>query len=77
LRHLEIDSALATEWGEVPAKPSLDSMLGPGALPRLVEQVREHEHETIDLARRLFAAWLGGVVRLGQAPLASAPQNAL
>ncbi len=63
--HLEIDSALAAHWGEVPAyAQSLESTLGEGALPRLVEQIRQHEHESTGLARRLFAAWLEHVVGL-------------
>ena len=63
--HLEVDSALATEWGEVPAyAQSLEGVLGAGALPRLVEQVRDREREMTALARGLFAAWLEHVVGL-------------
>jgi GMP synthase (glutamine-hydrolysing) len=63
--HLEVDAALATEWGGVPAyAQSLRELLGEHALPKLIEQVRRHEAETTGLARRLFAAWLEHVVRL-------------
>jgi GMP synthase (glutamine-hydrolysing) len=63
--HLEVDAPLATEWGEVPAYArSLEQLLGPGALPRLIEQVRGHEAQTTQQARRMFAAWLEHVVGL-------------
>ena len=63
--HLEIDSALTTEWGQVPAyADSLEGVLGAGALPRLVEEVRGREREMTALARSLFAAWLQHVVGL-------------
>ena len=69
--HLEIDSALAERWGEVPEyAASLRNMLGPEALPWLVGRVRGRERETTGLARRLFAAWLEHVV--GLAPPRSA-----
>jgi GMP synthase (glutamine-hydrolysing) len=63
--HLEVDAALASEWGAVPAyAQSLRELLGDEGLPRLVEQVRDHEAETIPLARRLIGAWLEHVVGL-------------
>jgi GMP synthase (glutamine-hydrolysing) len=63
--HLEVDAALATSWGEVPAYVrSLRAMLGDDALPRLVEEVRRHEARATALARRLFARWLEHVVGL-------------
>jgi GMP synthase (glutamine-hydrolysing) len=63
--HLEIDSALTTEWGQVPAyADSLEGVLGAGALPRLVEEVRGREREMTALARSLLAAWLQHVVGL-------------
>jgi GMP synthase-like glutamine amidotransferase len=63
--HLEVDGALAAAWGDVPAyEQSLRDLLGDGALPRLVAEVRRHEDETTGLARRLFAAWLERVVGL-------------
>jgi GMP synthase-like glutamine amidotransferase len=63
--HLEVDAALASEWGDVPAyAQSLRELLGDDGLPALLEQVRRHEAETTALARRLFAAWLEHVVGL-------------
>ena len=64
--HIEVDVALATEWGEVPAYArSLESIMGAGALPRLVDEVAAHEREMTTLARSLFGAWLDRVVGLG------------
>jgi GMP synthase (glutamine-hydrolysing) len=61
--HIEIGTALATEWGEVPAyAASLEAIKGPGALPRMLDEIASHEHEMTTLARRLFAAWLEHVV---------------
>jgi GMP synthase (glutamine-hydrolysing) len=61
--HLEVGVGLATEWGEVPAyAESLEAILGPGALPRLIGEVAEREREMTGLARRLFGAWLDHVV---------------
>jgi GMP synthase (glutamine-hydrolysing) len=68
--HLEVDAALATIWGDVPAYAhSLEQLLGPGALPRLIDQVREHQEQTTRQARQMFAAWLAHVV--GLAPVAT------
>jgi len=69
--HLEVDAALATAWGDVPAYArSLEQLLGPGALPRLIDEVRERQAETVSHARRMFAAWLEHVV--GLEPVAAA-----
>ena len=66
--HIEIDAALATEWGDVPAyAQSLTKLLGPRALPTLVEQVRRSEAASTWLARRLFGRWLERVVGLSTA----------
>jgi len=63
--HLEVDSALATEWGAVPAyADSLRRILGPDALPALISDVRSHEVDAIRLAHALFSAWLEHVVGL-------------
>jgi GMP synthase-like glutamine amidotransferase len=63
--HLEVDAALATEWGDVPAyAESLGELLGDGALPWLVEEVRAREVESTALARGMFARWLEHVVGL-------------
>ena len=74
--HLEVDGELATSWGEVPAYArSLEQLLGPGALPRLVEDVRRHEPQTTPQARGMFAAWLQHVVGLPPRS-ADAPRHA-
>jgi GMP synthase-like glutamine amidotransferase len=63
--HLEVDADLASSWGEVPAyAQSLERLLGPGALPRLIEDVRGQEAQTTAQARSMFAAWLEHVVGL-------------
>jgi GMP synthase (glutamine-hydrolysing) len=68
--HIEVSAGLATEWGDVPAYGrSLEAILGPGALPRLIDEVAAQETEMVGLARRLFRAWLDRVV----APAAAAP----
>ncbi|HWE33676.1 MAG TPA: type 1 glutamine amidotransferase [Solirubrobacteraceae bacterium] len=66
--HIEIDAALATEWGDVPAYArSLTELLGAAALPRLVGEVRRTEADSTGLARRLFGRWLERVVGLSRA----------
>jgi GMP synthase-like glutamine amidotransferase len=61
--HIEIGSALASEWSKVPAyAASLDGVLGEGALPRLLDEIRAREDEMTRLARTLFARWLEKVV---------------
>jgi GMP synthase-like glutamine amidotransferase len=73
--HIEIGTALAAEWGEVPAYvQSLELTMGTGALSRLLEQLKAHEYEMTILARRLFAAWLEHVVGL-QRPGPGSPQR--
>ena len=63
--HIEVSAGLATEWGEVPAyASSLEGIMGAGALPRLVGEIRAREEEMVRLARGLFAAWLQRVVGL-------------
>jgi GMP synthase-like glutamine amidotransferase len=63
--HIEVDAALATEWGDVPAYArSLTELLGADALPKLVGEVRRSETESTGLARRLFGRWLERVVGL-------------
>ena len=69
--HLEVDAALATTWGDVPAYArSLEQLLGAGALPRLIDEVRRHQARTTEQARGLLAAWLRNVV--GLEPVAGA-----
>ncbi len=68
--HIEVDAALAAEWGQVPEyAASLEAMLGPGALSRLLEQIEDAERDMTRLARRLFAAWLEHVVGLNAPPV--------
>jgi GMP synthase (glutamine-hydrolysing) len=63
--HIEVSPALAAEWASVPAyATSLDALLGPGALPRLVAELEAVADPMTALARRLFARWLGSVVEL-------------
>ncbi len=74
--HLEIDAALATTWGDVPAYArSLEQLLGLGALPRLIDEVRRHEARTAGQARQIFAAWLHHVVGLTPVAAAAAGQS--
>jgi GMP synthase (glutamine-hydrolysing) len=69
--HVEVSTRLATEWGGVPAySRSLEAILGPGALPRLIDDVAAHETEMVGLARRLFRAWLDRVVTPAEQALA-------
>jgi GMP synthase (glutamine-hydrolysing) len=67
--HLEVSADLAAQWAEVPAyAAALEALHGPGALPRLVEEIAAAD--TAPLARTLFARRLERVV-LG-APLKTA-----
>jgi GMP synthase (glutamine-hydrolysing) len=78
--HLEVTTALATEWGDVPAYArSLEAIVGPGALPRLLGQIAAQEVEMVRLARRLFRRWLDDVVAPAEAvaePAAPGPTAA-
>lgn len=57
--HLEVTPDLAAQWAEVPAyASSLERILGPGALPRLIGDVEARAWETGNLARALFGRWL-------------------
>jgi GMP synthase (glutamine-hydrolysing) len=61
--HVEVTPELAAEWGEVPAyASSLEAILGPGALERLVADIAANADSTLPLARRLFGRWLELVV---------------
>jgi GMP synthase (glutamine-hydrolysing) len=62
--HIEVGTALAAEWGEVPAYArSLEELMGDGALRRLLERIAAAEAEMTSLARLLFARWLDVVVQ--------------
>jgi GMP synthase-like glutamine amidotransferase len=57
--HLEVSPQLAEEWGAVPAyAQSLEAILGPGALDRLVAEVAGSAGTTLPLACELFGRWL-------------------
>jgi GMP synthase (glutamine-hydrolysing) len=63
--HVEVTPELAAQWGEVPAyAESLEAILGPGALDRLVADLAANADSTLPLARRLFGRWLELVVRV-------------
>jgi GMP synthase (glutamine-hydrolysing) len=57
--HLEVSTAMAVAWGEVPAyAESLERMLGPGSFERLAQELALRSAEMHELARRIFARWL-------------------
>lgn len=57
--HLEVSTAMAEEWAAVPAYGEyLDRVLGPGALPRLIEDLGNREGEITSHGRRMFERWL-------------------
>lgn len=63
--HVEVPPELAAEWAEVPAyRESLERLMGPGGLPRLVGEIEQHAGMTIAFARHLLARWLEQVVRV-------------
>jgi len=76
--HIEVGTALAAEWGDVPAyAESLTALMGDGALTRLLADIGAREDEMTALARRLFAAWLEHVVAgaPNSYPTAAAPNS--
>jgi GMP synthase (glutamine-hydrolysing) len=57
--HLEVSTAMAVAWGEVPAyAESLERMLGPGSFERLAQELARRSTEMHELARGIFARWL-------------------
>jgi GMP synthase (glutamine-hydrolysing) len=57
--HLEVSVPMAQAWAEVPAYGEyLDRVLGPGSLPRVIEEVSHHQTEMLDHARTMFESWL-------------------
>ena len=63
--HVEVTPELAVQWGEVPAyASSLEAILGPGALDRLVAELAANADFTLPLARRLFGRWLEHMARV-------------
>jgi hypothetical protein len=61
--HIEVGPDLAREWAEVPAyAEALESLWGPGALPRLIAELEPEAGGMVSLARSLFGRWLDDVV---------------
>jgi GMP synthase (glutamine-hydrolysing) len=61
--HLEVSPELAREWADVPAyAESLERMLGPGALDRLLAELEASSETMAEHATRLFERWLDRVV---------------
>jgi GMP synthase-like glutamine amidotransferase len=60
--HLEVSPGLAREWADVPAyAESLEHVLGPGALDRLIAELEASSEGVLSDGRRLFERWLGAV----------------
>ena len=61
--HLEVSVEMAREWAEVPEyAESLERVLGPGALDRLIEDLASDADAMAGHARALFERWLDHVV---------------
>jgi GMP synthase-like glutamine amidotransferase len=61
--HAEVGPALAAQWAAVPSYvASLEAVHGPGALPRLLTELRDGADASEALARQLFNRWLSRVV---------------
>lgn len=57
--HLEVSVEMAREWAEVPAyAESLDRVLGPGSLPRLITELEARSGEILEHGRGMFSRWL-------------------
>ncbi len=68
--HIEVSPELASEWADVPEyAESLERVLGPGALERLVEELATESETMRAHATGLFERWLDRIV----APAALAP----
>lgn len=66
--HLEVDSALAGAWMEVPEfADELRQLQGEGGPAALLAQVKAAERDSVALARELFSRWLVHVVGLPEA----------
>jgi GMP synthase (glutamine-hydrolysing) len=58
--HLEVTPGLVREWAGVPAyAESLERVLGPGALDRLLVELEASADGVLSDGRRLFERWLG------------------
>jgi GMP synthase-like glutamine amidotransferase len=72
--HLEVSPDLAREWAGVPEyAASLERMLGPGALERLVQELESASGTMQALATGLFERWLDHVVAPARATAAAEP----
>jgi GMP synthase (glutamine-hydrolysing) len=61
--HLEVTPAMADEWSNVPAyRAYADRVLGPGALPQLLEEFERRASELMDHGRRMFESWFDATV---------------
>jgi GMP synthase-like glutamine amidotransferase len=57
--HLEVDAELAREWAAVPSYAQyLDRVLGPGSLPRLIDELEASAPDMGSRAQALFERWL-------------------
>ena len=57
--HLEVSTEMARDWGKVPAyADALESLLGPGSLARLIEDLDRRADELRGYGRRMFERWL-------------------
>ena len=57
--HVEVDTALAGEWLEIPAYAAgLQAVHGPGSADRVLGELTGEVATTLALGRRLFEAWL-------------------
>ncbi len=66
--HVEVSPAMARAWAQVPEyEASLDRVLGPGSLPRLLETFDRHVEQMCSHARRIFEQWLDATVGAAQA----------
>jgi GMP synthase (glutamine-hydrolysing) len=66
--HLEVDSALAAEWMEIPSYvDELERLGGAGTPAAMLEQLAGIEPQSVPLARGLFARWLLEIVGIGAA----------
>jgi GMP synthase (glutamine-hydrolysing) len=62
--HLEVSPGLAREWADVPAyAESLERVLGPGALDRLIAELEASAAGVLSDGRRLFERWLSAATR--------------
>jgi hypothetical protein len=56
---VEVSAEMAMEWAQVPAySDSLDRVLGPGAMPKLVEELKADGPVIRSNGRRMFERWL-------------------